>query len=127
MKLAITAFATVILLVYMRTFGEMAGVAADPVVELDLVRNPSPLVHAILAFLLLVVATVLAIYKPFGMTPYGTRQLAVERVRQPAVSVAAATERLSNPRALHLVAALWILLAVVTFLAHHFSGRGLHH
>lgn len=34
LKLAITAFATVILLVYMGTFREMAGVAADPVVEL---------------------------------------------------------------------------------------------
>src|SRR5687767_15852264 len=79
LKLAITAFATVILLAYMGTFREMAGVAADPVAELALVRNPSPLVHAILALVLLVVATVLAIYKPFGMTPYGRRQLAIGR------------------------------------------------
>ena len=79
LKLAITAFATVILLIYMATFREMAGVAADPVAELDLVRNPSPLVHAILALVLLVVATVLAIYKPFGMTTYGRRQLGLER------------------------------------------------
>src|SRR5918996_5701216 len=73
-KLAITLFSTVILLIYMRTFRQMAGVAADPVVELGLVRNPSPLLHAILALVLLISATVLAIYKPFGMTPYGTRQ-----------------------------------------------------
>jgi hypothetical protein len=39
-KLAITLFATVILLIYMATFRQMAGVAADPVVELGLVRNP---------------------------------------------------------------------------------------
>ena len=58
----------------MGTFRQMAGVAADPIVELGLVRNPSPLLHAILALVLLLAATVLAIYKPFGMTPYGTRQ-----------------------------------------------------
>src|ERR671919_2120045 len=74
LKLLITVFATVILLVYMGTFREMAGVAADPVVELGLVRNPSPMLHAILALVLLISATVLAIYKPFGMTPYGTGQ-----------------------------------------------------
>jgi hypothetical protein len=73
-KLMITVFATVILLIYMRTFTEMAGVAADPAVELGLVRNPSPLVHAILALILLLVATVFGVYKPFGMTAYGRRR-----------------------------------------------------
>jgi hypothetical protein len=72
-KLAITVFSTVILIIYMGTFRQMAGVAADPVVALDVVRNPSPVVHATLALLLLLAATVLAIYKPFGMTPYGAR------------------------------------------------------
>jgi hypothetical protein len=46
LKLVITAFSTVILLIYMATFRQMAGVAADPVVELGLVRNASPLLHA---------------------------------------------------------------------------------
>jgi hypothetical protein len=73
-KLGITVFSTVILMIYMGTFRQMAGVASDPVAELGLVRNPSPLVHASLALVLLSVATVLAIYKPFGMTPYGARQ-----------------------------------------------------
>jgi hypothetical protein len=70
-KLAITVFSTVILMIYMGTFRQMAGVAADPVVALGVVRNPSPVVHATLALVLLLAATVLAIYKPFGMTPYG--------------------------------------------------------
>jgi len=73
-KLVITAFATAILLIYMGTFREMAGVAADPVVALGLVRNPSPMAHSILALVLLIAATVLAVYKPFGRTPYGRRQ-----------------------------------------------------
>jgi hypothetical protein len=76
-KLVITLCATVILLIYMGTFRQMAGVAADPVVELRLVRNPSPMVHAILALILLLAATVLGIYKPFGMTR--VRQAQVRR------------------------------------------------
>jgi uncharacterized membrane protein len=79
LKLAITVFATVILMIYMGTFRQMAGVAADPVVELGLVRNPSPLLHSVLALLLLVGATVLGIYKPFGMTPYGERSASIQR------------------------------------------------
>jgi hypothetical protein len=74
LKLVITVFATVILMIYMGTFRQMAGVAADPVMELGLVRNPSPVVHAILAFVLLVIATVLGVYKPFGATVYRRRQ-----------------------------------------------------
>ena len=74
LKLVITAFATIILLIYMDTFRQMAGVAADPVVEMGVVRNPSPMVHAILALILLMGATVLGVYKPFGPTPYGRNQ-----------------------------------------------------
>jgi hypothetical protein len=74
LKLMITAFSTVILLIYMGTFRHMAGVAADPILELDVVRNPSPLVHSVLALILLVAASILGVYKPFGMTPYGQRQ-----------------------------------------------------
>jgi hypothetical protein len=73
-KLVITLFATVILLIYMGTFRQMAGVAADPIVELGLVRNPSPMVHSILALILLLAATVLGVYKPFGPTQYGRRR-----------------------------------------------------
>lgn len=77
-KLGLTVFATVILLIYMGTFRHMAGVAADPAADLDVVRNASPLLHAALALLVLLVATVLAVFKPQGMTPYGRR-----RLRQP--------------------------------------------
>jgi hypothetical protein len=81
-KLVITLFSTVILLIYMGTFRQMAGVAADPVVALGLVRNPSPMVHSILALVLLLLATVLGVYKPFGMTEYGKRQLGERRMIQ---------------------------------------------
>ena len=73
-KLAINLFAVTVLLLYMRTFRSLAGVAADGSADLSAVRNPSPLLHAILALLLLLVAVVLAIYKPRGLTSYGWRK-----------------------------------------------------
>lgn len=73
-KLLINLVSTIVLVVYMETFALMARVAADPNAELDVVRNPSPLLHAALALLLLLAATVLAIYKPRGMTRYGQRR-----------------------------------------------------
>jgi hypothetical protein len=55
------------------TFGAMAGVAANPDADPEVVRN-LPLLHAALALLALVMATMLAVYKPRGMTRYGRRQ-----------------------------------------------------
>ena len=81
-KLLIGVLATVVLLMYMETFTFMARIAADPTADLGVVRNPSPLVHAALALLLFVVATVLAVYKPRGMTRYGWRK----QHEQPALS-----------------------------------------
>jgi len=73
-KLSITVFITVVLLLYMETFRGMADVAADPALALASVRNPSPIIHAVLALIVLIVATVLAVYKPKGMTRYGWRK-----------------------------------------------------
>ncbi len=78
-KLLITVFATIVLLIYMETFSFMAGVAADPSADLGVVRSASPGLHAVLALLLLLVATVLAVYKPRGMTRYGWRKQQEER------------------------------------------------
>ena len=74
-KLLINVFATIVLLIYMPTLGYLAGVAADPTVDLGGVRNSSPTLHAALALLVLLVATVLSVYKPQGMTRYGRRKL----------------------------------------------------
>jgi len=73
LKLLITVFSTAVLLMYMATFQQMAGVAADPIVDIETVRNASPLVHAILALVLLLTATVLGVYKPFGLTTLARR------------------------------------------------------
>jgi len=78
-KLLITVFATTVLLIYMETFSFMAGVAADPSTDLGVVRNASPVLHAALALLVLLVATALALYKPRGVTRYGRRKQQEER------------------------------------------------
>jgi len=72
-KLLITVLATAVLLLYLRTFAAMAATAADPAAGLDAVRNPSPLVHAVLALGLLLAATVLGVVKPRGLTRFGRR------------------------------------------------------
>jgi hypothetical protein len=125
LKLVITAFSTVILLIYMGTFRQMAGVAADPVAELGLVRNPSPLLHAILALMLLFVATVLAIYKPFGMTPYGTRQMRARLGTQGLASTVQATAA-GQPRRWEYV--LWIagLAILALIILSHLLRSGAH-
>jgi hypothetical protein len=78
-KLLITIFSTIVLLIYMETFSVMAGVAADPSADLGVVRNASPTLHAALALLVLLVAAVLAVYKPRGMTRYWWRKQQEER------------------------------------------------
>lgn len=73
-KLAITALAVLILVGYMETFRVMANAAADPAASLAAIRNPSPLAHATAALVALTAATVLAIFKPRGLTRYGRRK-----------------------------------------------------
>jgi hypothetical protein len=76
-KLLMTVFATAVLLLYMQTLAHLADVAHDVTVpggDLSALRDPSPLLHATLALVLLLVATTLAVYKPRGLTRYGWRK-----------------------------------------------------
>jgi hypothetical protein len=78
-KLLINVFATIVLLMYMQTLEYFAGVAADTRGDLSGLRSTSPVLHAGLALLLLLIATTLAVYKPRGVTPYGQRKQRQER------------------------------------------------
>jgi hypothetical protein len=86
LKLLITIVATIVLLTCMETFRAMAAVAADQEADPDVVRNPSPLLHAALALLALVVATVLAVCKPRGMTRHGRSKQHRRQPRTPATT-----------------------------------------
>ncbi|MET7426747.1 DUF2269 domain-containing protein [Dactylosporangium sp. NPDC005555] len=67
-KLMMNLFAVGVLLLYMRTLGQLAALARSG----DAPRSPSPVVHAAAAIVLLLVALVLSVYKPRGRTPWET-------------------------------------------------------
>jgi hypothetical protein len=77
-KLSITVFATVVLLIYMRTLDKLASAATNATFSsADFGGHhggASPVVHASVALLLLTACVVLSIYKPWGKTGYGKRK-----------------------------------------------------
>ena len=75
-KLVINVLATVILLMYLQTLDHLAGLASQALSSGNppAVRSASPVLHAAGGLLLLLVATVLGLYKPRGLTRYGWRK-----------------------------------------------------
>ena len=131
LKLGITMFATAILLIYMGTFRQMAGVAADPVADLAAVRDASPIVHAVLALILLVVATVLGTYKPFGMTAYGRHKQGEQRLaRSSSVPRSAAVRPVhagDTPAWTYVIGVVVIVLALLFIVLHLTGTTPTHH
>ncbi len=73
-KLALNLFAVVVLLLYMQTLAALADLARSAAGRGDAaLQSPSPLLHAAAAVVLLVVALVLSVYKPRGLTAWGYR------------------------------------------------------
>jgi hypothetical protein len=70
-KLVMNLFAAVVLLLYLQTLSDLAGLASAPGTDLDTLRTPSPVLHASAALLLLLIATTLSIFKPRGTTRFG--------------------------------------------------------
>lgn len=91
--LVINVFATAVLLMFMRALSSLAddvraqGLSDRAVLEL---RDPSPVVHATLAVVVLLLATWLSVAKPRGMTRYGQRR---RRQRPPAADGVVASPR----------------------------------
>jgi hypothetical protein len=76
-KLVINLVASVILVLYMDTLAALADTATTTAASgghLGGLRSGSPVLHAGGALVLLVGATVLAVYKPKGLTRYGWRK-----------------------------------------------------
>jgi hypothetical protein len=81
MKLLITIFATILLLLHMQPIGHLARVVAETTLsrgQLSGLRIQL-VADAAAAVLALLVATTLSVYKPRGMTPYGWRKHHEER------------------------------------------------
>jgi len=83
-KLLINLVATTLLLVHMQVVSHVAGAAAETSLSsADLVgMRIQLLADATLALLVLLVATVLAVYKPRGMTRYGQRKQREQHAKQ---------------------------------------------
>ncbi len=75
-KLVINLTGLAVLLLYMQTLTGMAAAVATPTFAVDELgaERGSPLLHAALAEVLLLAATVLSVYKPRGLTRYGQRK-----------------------------------------------------
>ncbi|MGI8470558.1 MAG: DUF2269 domain-containing protein [Pyrinomonadaceae bacterium] len=78
-KLLITVFATIVLLTFMQGFSNLASVAVEPTLSTAELGGhhhgaASPVVHASVAIVLLLVCVVLSVYKPWGKTRYGQRR-----------------------------------------------------
>lgn len=85
-KLAITVLATAVLLIYTTTLTKLADAAAEPAALAGRPRalpSPSPVLHSGAALVILLVAAVLSVYKPRGLTPYGWRKQQERRTARP--------------------------------------------
>ncbi len=84
-KLVIAVVSTIVLVLFLiTTLDPVISGAANPASSVDELRAlaGTPKDHALLALSGLLVATVLAVYKPRAMTPYGQREQAKQRSKQ---------------------------------------------
>lgn len=124
-KLLLTSLATIILLVHTQPVDQIAAVAA--VITLssgDLWQLRLQLVgDASAALFVLFATTMLSVYKPWGLTPYGIRrQYEVADDRPPIIS----GQRLPRQAQTGRYVVLAIIGFVVLILLLHLAGGGLH-
>lgn len=79
-KFLITLVSTLILFGFTKTLNNMGDLARDATLSTDNLQNPSPILHAGLALLALLVTATLSVYKPWGKTRYGRRKAEEGRV-----------------------------------------------
>ena len=116
-KFLITVVAALILFGFTQTLGSLGDLAADATLSMSELRNlrQSPVLHSGGGLLAIFVATILAVYKPWSMTPYGRRKRDTAAVRD---SEAAA----GRPWRLYLL--LGAISLVLMFLAIHLIHGG---
>ena len=90
LKFLINVVAILVLLSYMNTLSQLVGVATKATLSsADLLglRAPTSVAHAGGALLFLLVATVLSVYKPRGLTRYGWRKQQEQRYASKASAI----------------------------------------
>jgi hypothetical protein len=85
-KLVLNVLATTVLLLYTQTLNFLANIATQDTLsdaDLALLKSPTVMIHSIGALVVLLLATVLAVYKPRGMTRYGQRKARQGQRKEP--------------------------------------------
>jgi hypothetical protein len=116
-KFLITVIAILILFGFTQTLGSLGELAANRTLSIDELRslNQSPALHSGGGLVALLVTTILAVYKPWGMTPYGRRKQS---------NGVATDEPVSINRPWRLYAMLGALGLVLLFLLLHLLRGG---
>jgi hypothetical protein len=133
-KFLLTTVGTIVLLRHMQAVSRMSGVAAETVLSSADFRalRIQLVVHAAGGLLVLLAATTLSVYKPWGMTPYGRRKQherrkvsQVDLLSYPDSSVGSGQgSTISTPRWVYVVGIHAIGLALL-FVVLHLAGVGL--
>lgn len=133
-KFALTTVAALILWQHMPAVVRMAAVAGESALSIgDLRAQRLQLVlHAVGGLLVLLTATALSIYKPWGMTPFARRMESQSSAGGPIdlpapLGTAAAANAAVSARAPRWVNVVWIhaIALGLLFLAIHLAGGGL--
>lgn len=120
-KLLLTVFATTVLLAKMKVISQVAGIVTAATFSGADFRQARTglLIHAGGGLLVLLTATVLSVYKPWGLTSYGQRtQRERRKVQQPPVNGTPFGVKVF----LSVIAGLVLIVLVV-----HLAGHGLEH
>lgn len=139
-KLLLTTFATIVLLKKMPLIGYAARRAAEtPMPSAALRAAGIPLVvHAAGGILVLLVVTILSVYKPWGLTRYGLRSQQERRYESPTSPETVGVSEISDlgsdrsangarGRLKIVLAAGFGILVVAFHISVHLMGHSLHH
>ena len=123
-KFLAASSASLVLLVHMRVVSQMSGVARTTSLtagDFGGLRMQL-MVHAVGGLLVLLGATALSIYKPWGMTPYGRRKQEDKVFPLPVQDKASAA---GSRRGVYVILGI-ICLVLLILVVHHLVGGGPH-
>jgi hypothetical protein len=120
LKFLITAVAALILLGFTQTLDALGELASDTTLSIEELRtlNQSPALHSGGGLVALLVTTILGVYKPWGLTPYGRRKQ---------ISAAGPEPDSSAPTPWRLYVMLGFIALVLLFLVLHLLSGGAGH
>lgn len=128
-KFLFTIVAVVVLLRHMQDVSRIARMAKETTLSSADFRPE--LIHAAGGLLIVLAATMLSVFKPWGMTPYGLSKM--KQTESPSPSSDAVVEAgepvfaASRPRWARIVGFHAVGLALLAVIILHLTGGGLHH